>query len=348
MNRHHPSSHRASSLALACALCGVFAPACVLAAGAGAASGNWWYKSDEGSSSVWFGTLGWATKANINWAVSKFTADNAPQPTTPVPFKETKFGPAPAGGFPTSKVFTGYNITGTGPAGSKVYSTGAGSSNAGAVFYSANWNVTVSGGGTYGVRADANDPWPMLASDFATFDPASTFSLYLPFSMTSGQRSSGGLDSGYGYDVSYTTTDGTLDLLSVQIDQTGVSVTPNSSLGSRLKFYQESGPTVSPDGLSTAPGTLLTNAQLVSLITGDVAADGSLTSALNLGIEVDGLAIPTGLLSDGSVASISDDAFAFEDATAPVSEPGGATLTALGVLVLAWRMRGAAKANATA
>ena len=229
MNRLHPSLRRVTSVALACAFCGALAPASVLAAGAGAASGNWWYKSDEGSSSVWFGTLGWATKANINWAVSKFTADNVAQPTAPVPFKETKFGPAPAGGFPTSKVFTGYNITGTGPAGSKVFSTGAGSSNAGAVFYSANWNVTVSGGGTYGVRADANDPWPMLASDFATFDPASTFSLYLPFSMTSGQRSAGGLDSGYGYDVSYTTTDGTLDLLSVQVDQTGVSVTPNSS-----------------------------------------------------------------------------------------------------------------------
>ena len=346
MNRIAPSSGRASSVALAFAFCGALAPTPILAAGAGAASGNWWYKSDEGSSSVWTGTLGWATTANINWTVSKFTADGVAQLTAPVPFKETKFGPA-AGGFPTAKVFTGYNITGTGPSGSKVYSTGAGSSNVGIVFYSANWNVTVSGGGTYGVRADAKDPWPMLASDFATFNPASTFSLYLPFSMSSGQRSSSGLDSGYGYDLSYTTTEGTLDLLSVQVDQTGVSVTPNSSLGSRLKFYQETGPTVSPDGMSTAPGTLLTSSQLVSLITTGLASDGSLGAPLNLGIEVDGLTIPTGLLSDGSVASISDDAFAFEDATSPVPEPGNATLAALGLLVLMRGLRRAAKLGGT-
>ena len=346
MNRIPPSLRRASSAALAFAICGAVTPSAVLAAGAGAASGNWWYKSDEGSSSVWFGTLGWATKADINWAVSKFTADGVAQPTTPVPFKEAKFGPAPKGGYPTAKTFTGYNITGTGPSGSKVYSVGAGSSNAGIVFYGANWNVTVSGGGTYGARADANDPWPMLASDFATFDPASTFSLYLPFSMTSGQRSSGGMDSGYGYDVSYATAAGTLDLLSVQVDHTGATVTPNSSLGSRLKFYQESGPSVSPDGMSTTPGTPLTNAQLASLFTGDLASDGTLKSPLNLGIEVDGLAIPTDPLSDGSVASISDDAFAFEDAAAPVPEPGGATLATLGLLVLMRRLRRTGKRDA--
>ncbi len=346
MKRIHSSFRRASPVALAFACCGVFAPMSVLAAGAGAASGNWWYKSDEGSSSVWFGSFTWASTANINWAVSKFTADGVAQPTAPVPFSETKYVP---GGLLTGKVFTGYNITGTGPSGSKVYSTGAGSSKVGAFFYSANWNVTVSGGGTYGVRADANDPWPMVASDFATFDPASTYSLYLPLSMNSGQRSAGGLDSGYGYDVSYTTSLGTLDLLSVQVDQTGVTVTPNSSLGSRLKFYQETGPEVSPDGMSTAPGTLLTTAQLVSLITSDVASDGSLTSPLDLGIEVDGLAIPTGLLADGSVASISDDAFAFEDAvTAPVPEPGGATLAALGVLALVRRLRRAGRPEAAA
>jgi hypothetical protein len=332
----------ATSLTAALVACGMFAPACVMAAGAGAASGNWWYKSDEGSSSVWFGTLSWAQKANINWSVSKFTADGVAQPTAPVPFSEPKFGNQKGPGFPTSLVFTGYNITGTGPLGSKVYSTGAGSSSAGAVFYGANWNVTVSGGGTYGVRADANDPWPMMASDFTGFTPDSTFSLYLPFSMNSGQLGSASLDSGYGYDVSYTTASGTLDLLNVQVDKTGVTVTPNSSLGSQLSFYQESSSTVSPAGMSTAPGTPLTTSQLTSLIDGDVSSAGTLMSPINLGIELDGLAIPTTLLADGSLASIGDDAFAFEDNVATVPEPSPLVLAALGlagVLVGSRRVR---------
>src|SRR5204863_3385227 len=124
-------------------------------ASAHAASGRWFVKAaDAGSSNVYFGTFGWARAAGINWTVPTFTADAAALPTAPVPFSECKFTvatppPCPGAGFPTARVWTGYSIAGTGPAGSKAFSTGAGSSDVGVIFYGADWNVTASGAGTY-------------------------------------------------------------------------------------------------------------------------------------------------------------------------------------------------------
>jgi hypothetical protein len=302
-----------------------------------AKGGSWWYKpSDSGSSSVWFGTLSWASTARINWTVPTFTANSLAQPTAPVPFSETKFD-VPAMGFPTAKTWVGYSINGTnpGPPISTVNSTGSGSSNVGPVFYGANWTVTGTGTKNYDVYAVAKDPWNMYASDFTNFtDP--TYSLYIPFSMAGGQSDLSKTSSGFGFDVSYTTSDGTLDLLNVLVNGNQVTVTTDQSLGSQLLFYQQSDATTSPDGMSTTPGTLLSTSDLATLITNSVNSAGTWTSEIDLGIVLSGIAIPTGTLSDGSVAVIEQDAIAFESNAVP--EPSSLMLISIGLLVVLGRV----------
>jgi hypothetical protein len=309
-------------------------------ASASASSGGWFAKSgDEGTSSVWFGTLSWANTANINWTVPTFSADSTPLPTTPVPFSEPKFNVA--GTLPTARTWTGYSIHGVGPLGSAVVSTGGGSSSVGAVFYGSNWNVQVGGLGTYNVKAVATDPFNILRSDLAGIT-GSTYSLYIPFSMVSGQVSkigNGITASGYGFDVNYTTASGTTTLLDVTVNGTIVTVTPSASFGSNLRFYEEPNSTTAPTG-STTPGTLLTTAQLEALVAGDISPSGSLISPINLGVVLSGIPVPTALLPDGSVAQTSASANALE--TAIVPEPGPLSLLATAAAVVgcaAWLRR---------
>lgn len=296
-----------------------------LASSAHGASGRWFVRAaDAGSSSVWFGTFGWASTAAINWTLPTFTADGAALPTAPVPFIEPKY--TLVGGFPTARVFTGYNVTGTGPAGSLAVSTGTGSSNVGIAFYGANWSVTASGAGTYDVRAVAKDPWDIRPEDLAGLDSA-TYSLYIPFSMLGGGYVAGKSASSFSYEVSYATAQATESLLSVTVDASGVSLGHSSTLGSQLSYYLQADGSTVPTGTS-APGTLLSDSALRSLIESRVAG-GSLSSPIDLGIVLTGLPVPTTLMAGGAVAQIGVDVVAQEAAAVP--EPGSLALMLAGL-----------------
>jgi hypothetical protein len=328
---------RAAAIAAAVYLSGRECAAGNVDASAYAQNGSWFYKAaNASSSSVWFGTLSWASTASINWTVPTFTADAVALGTAPVPFSEPKFT-VPATGLPTAITFAGYNISGTGPLKSTVTSVGAGSSNVGILFYGANWNVTVKGSGTYSAYAVAKDPWNISQSDITHLNsPTGTYSLYLPFTMSQAHDdvSAATKTSGYEFDLSYTKASGTTTLLDVLVNKTTVTVTPSSAFGSNLLFYVEPNATTSPSGSATTPGTLLTTSQLTSLITSDVNSNGDLVSPINLGVVLSGIPVPTVLLSDGtSVAQIENDAAAFQSATVP--EPGSFVLAAVGACITA-------------
>lgn len=323
--RSIPSSARRPCLAAAAAALALCAMPAAQAASAHGASGRWFVRAaDASSSSVWFGTFGWATTAAINWTLPTFTADGVALPTAPVPFIEPKY--TLVGGFPTARVFTGYNVTGTGPGGSLAVSTGTGSSNVGLAFYGANWSVTASGAGTYDVQAVAKDPWDIRPEDLAGLD-SSTYSLYIPFSMLGGAYAPGKSASSFSYEVSYATAQATESLLSVTVDASGVTLDHSPTLGSHLSYYLQGDGSTVPTG-TTAPGTLLSDSALHILIESRVAG-GALSSPIDLGIVLTGLPVPTMLMDGGAVAQIGVDVVAHEAAVVP--EPGSLALMLAGL-----------------
>lgn len=300
------------------------------AASAHGASGRWFVRAaDAGSSSVWFGSFTWATTATINWTLPTFSADATALPTAPVPFTEPKY--TLAGGFPTARTWTGYNVTGTGPAGSLALSTGTGSSNVGAVFYGADWSVTASGAGTYDVEAVARDPWAIMPADLAGLD-GSTYSLYVPLSLLGGAYAAGAASSGFGYEVSYTTAQGTQSLLSIAVDASGVSLTRSSALAPNLSYHLQANGSTVPTGTGT-PGTLLSDSELQALVASSTAG-GTLAAPIHLGIVLSGLPIPTATLEGGAVAQIGVDVRAHEAAVVP--EPGALALMLAGLGATGW------------
>ncbi|MFZ5520364.1 MAG: PEP-CTERM sorting domain-containing protein [Pseudomonadota bacterium] len=323
--RSIPSSARRPCLAAAAAALALCAMPAAQAASAHGASGRWFVRAaDASSSSVWFGTFGWATTAAINWTLPTFTADGVALPTAPVPFIEPKY--TLVGGFPTARVFTGYNVAGTGPGGSLAVSTGTGSSNVGLAFYGANWSVTASGAGTYDVQAVAKDPWDIRPEDLAGLD-SSTYSLYIPFSMLGGAYAPGKSASSFSYEVSYATAQATESLLSVTVDASGVTLDHSPTLGSHLSYYLQGDGSTVPTG-TTAPGTLLSDSALHTLIESRVAG-GALSSPIDLGIVLTGLPVPTMLMDGGAVAQIGVDVVAHEAAVVP--EPGSLALMLAGL-----------------
>jgi hypothetical protein len=311
-------------------------------ASAYAGSGRF-FINNSSSSSVWFGSFTWAQTAVIKWTVPTFTADGGPLPTTPVPFNECKYaatsrptpppgGPPPCPKVPLDATWLGYSISGTGTKGSTATSTGSGSSTAGSAFYGASWTVTANGTGTYDVVAVATDPWDIFPSDFSTIT-GSTYDLYIPFSMFGGQSDTTGstTSSAFEFDVDYTTASGSITLADVTFNGTSAVFTPSASLGSSLQFYLEPNSTTAPAG-SAVPGTPISNAALQSLISGDIDANGNLKNPINLGVVLNGIPIPTGILSDGSVAQIDVVATAEQSAAAAATpEPSTLFLVASGL-----------------
>jgi hypothetical protein len=211
-----------------------------------------------------------------------------------------------------------------------VLSTGAGSSSVGVLFYGANWTVTASGTGTYDVLAVAKDPWNIALSDLSTIS-GSTYSVYIPFSMLGGQSDTTGskISSGFGFDVTYATASGSTTLVDVLVNGTHAIITPTTSFGSNLQFFQQSDSTTAPTG-STTPGTQIVTSALQSLVSSSIDSNGNLVSPINLGIVLSGISIPTTLMADGSVAQIGVTAFAFESAVVPEASTLILLMTGLG------------------
>jgi PEP-CTERM motif len=296
-------------------------------------SGNWFVKnSSTGTDSVWFGTLGWAASANIIWTAGADDINGTVYPSTSS--SETKFIP---GGLLTGKVFVGHVQTDTAAAGKFITDTGAGSSKVGVAFYSASWNVSVvqtglvKGTDTWTANMVGRDPWAISPADLAGL--GSTYSVYIPLTIGGGssEANDSSFISGNSFNVTYETASGLDTLLDVTVrgDHATVTASPNYS-SSQLKFFLQSGPEVAPSGSST-PGTLISRADLETLVNSDISASLSLMSPIHLAVVLDGVAKPTALLSDGSVANTGASARAFESA---IPEPASLVLLALGLASL--------------
>jgi hypothetical protein len=295
----------------------------------------------------WQGLPTAAKTATITWTVPTFTADGTALPTTPVPLTESKFNLDPDEALLvlalSKRDFEGYSISGTGPLGSTITSKGEGKSNITAIaagfLYSADFTVTAGGtlasGGSYDVKAVAKDPWNITASDLSTIS-GSTYDLYIPFSMLGGQSDATG---SFGFDVTYTTASGTTTLLDAAFHGTDAVITTATGFGTSLKFYQQVDATAFPNGL-TLPGTLLSVADLQSLVSSNLDTNGNLAPT-HLGIVLSDIPIPTLLLSDGSVAQIGANAHAAQaQSSSPrVPEPATLLFMGLGVIGLVLRRR---------
>jgi len=320
------SAWRLRAVMLACVVLGsaVWGARPVWAAKAHAATGRFWVKpAAADSDSVWFGTLAWASSAKIRWTAD-LTADNVKTTVTPDP--ELKFTVPPIG-LPTARVWTNFlpNWDPPPPGGSRANGQGIGKSNVGAVWYGADWEVQA--GGLLGAQAGAmydsvvkgNDPWNLYPDDLTTI-PGSTYSLYVPLSMLGGESlaNTGGVTSGYNFEVSYETATTTTKLLDVVVEgDTGIAKLA-SVFGSNLSLVQQSADEVTPDGQKLLPGVPLTESSLNTLLGTDLI-DLRLDNPLYLGVLLSGIEKPTQTLSDGAVARIHIASQAFESVPEPAT-----------------------------
>jgi hypothetical protein len=327
----------------------LLAHACYGAAGADstsatAASGSWWANHFQNPSSTTSPTYTPANGvgANITWTAGKDTADEkSGGPTTK---KEPKFPqplPTAPAGTTSNATFTGLTLSvGPGKFGSTATSTGTGSSTItrGNIYdgYSATWTVTATGtkgaGGSYYAYMNGADPWPITAADLAGL--GSQYDVWIPFAILGGSSIGSGpnFDSSIGYDVDYTTASGTSQLLQIGISGSQVTVTGSAAAGI-LGLYEISGLDAVPD--FTTP---ITQAQLQAILMADLTG-GALSSPVDIGVSLGDIPVPTVDLGDGSVAQISEDAWASQAATPEPSTFALLGLGILGLLACEWRRK---------
>ncbi len=310
-------------------------------ASAHARSGSWWYgPTDTGSGSSWFISDRSATAAQMKWTDGANTADAVVVPVRNL--SEPKFPQGIIGTPNTTKthIFTGFTGgAGPGAVGSTATTSGSGASSVtyGVAVndYEASWNVVATGtlgagaGAYYDAYAAGNDPWPVFAEDFVGV-ATGTFDLWVPFEITGGQSLGTGQDgqvqfaSGFGFDVSYTTSEESLRLLDVAVSGTTSHVAPDSPLN--FSMFRISSVTAAPD--TSNP---LSKSQLEALLNADLLTDRTIDTPITLGLRVTGLKIPTILRDDGSVAQISAASHAFER-QALVPEPATLVTGLIGLL----------------
>jgi hypothetical protein len=297
---------------------------------------NWFYKnSNTSSDSVWAGTLGWASNAQMFWTfgpnqinTTGFAATGATEPKFTVP----------ATGLPAARVFTGFTGTSTLTPAKFITGTGSGSSSVGVVWYGAKWSVTVTQTGlanppdSWKAKIVGNDPWDIYASDLKNVT-GKTYSLYMPLNILGGSSSMSTPTSKSGYDINltYTTASGTSTLLDVSVVGNKATVTPSSQYSSsQLQFFLQSGPDVTPYGSSSTPGTEISAGALGTLVNQDIGPDLKLKSPIYLGVVLNGVDTPTTpLYAGGPVGDVGYSSSAFISA---VPEPPSVVLGVLGLI----------------
>jgi hypothetical protein len=293
------------------------------AATASASSAGPLASTDNGSS--WFYFESSAKAASMNWTDGRNTADVTTS-AGPTSSSESKFTAAQlkiAG----PNTFKGFASTISGIFDSTATADGSGSSssNPGRLFggYSAKWTVNAAGTlgkdplgvGTpsYSSNAKGTDPWPIMQADLSGIS-GSQYKLWIPFEITGGSSLGSGpnFNSSFGFDVNYKTASGTVQLLQIAISGGQVSVTGDTA--ANFSLYSINDITASPD--FTTPLTL---GQLQGNLATDLSGN-ALVSVVDLGLSLTDIPIPTVDLGDGSVASISGDAWASDAAVGAVPE----------------------------
>lgn len=154
----------------------------------------------------------------------------------------------------------------------------------------------------YRAKGKITDPWPAFASGFNQF-PGETFDLFVPFAILGGNSAGSGqglingspvaYESGFGFEISYETAEGTANLLSIQISGRDVSVDGNSSAA--IQYFR-----LDPTGLLPATDSALEIGldEIRSLLVSDLADDMEINTPLGLGILWNDLPKPTQPIGD--------------------------------------------------
>lgn len=313
---------------------------------------RFWTKPTNRNSSTWlvFAPTGTET---IDFSSGPNETDGVTVGPFPYP-TELKFSSPPLAG----RIFTGFSRTdGPGPKGSVANTSGGGSSTSftyavllpnptGTPLFipvtSTGWraNYAVSAGGSLGAAAGASydaiatvaDP-DYIDSGELTGDSNGQADVYVPFEITSGSFSPGGSITMH---ADIRTAGGTFNLLDVNVSgATGLAtVTPEAS---NVSYYLQ---TSLEDGPPTS-GTALSASSLQTLINSDLAG-GQFVTPLDIGIVLNGMTVPTQLLSNpddpNALAAIDIGATA-QDAASLAPEPASAALLCVGGLGLLARRR---------
>ncbi len=317
-------------------------PATALGTTITADDNSFWYapSGTKAGSATW----SWSNPGmsdTITWTSGTNYADT--KPFTHTPLTEGKFrfvyNPATGSYTITPATFVGFSYSdGPGKAGSFANTSGSGSSTVGPKSDVATWTVSASGtlGTTppplpsYYSTASGKDPITVNASDLASL--TGSYNLFFVAGLTAANVSATGSAQ---FDVSYTTTAGTSDLLDIDLSPAGVLVTNAPPAG--LSIF--AAPSVDADPTTFNPTTALGLSDIENELQSDLSG-GGLSNPEYFAFFLNDLPIPTTEISPGVLADIDVDITA-NDAAVP--EPSGLFPLSVGLLGLTsaiwWRRK---------
>lgn len=299
------------------------------AATASAKSGSIW----TGPANTTLGSAAWhfwnpRPADSITWTSGTNYADGAAFTHASTSEAYFTFG----GGAIAGRTFTGFAYNdGPGPAGSHAITSGSGSSTyVGGIFTTAtaSWSLTATGAlgssappaPSYSSTCSGNDPKGLTAADLGGY--TGQYSLFYSASLGPASWSSMG---GVHFRVYYSTATQNIELLDVLLSDTtlgsGVAVGGSSVAG--LTIYSVSSVEESPTSLLASPVTL---AQIQTGLEADIVGN-ALLGVHHYAFLLDGLALPTVTLNDGTVAKMHAD-LTVSDAAAIPEPTGGLALAA--------------------